>query len=287
MPRPTVSFEFFPPKTIAAAFRLSETVQGLAPLAPEFVSVTYGAGGTTRKLTQEAVAAIRETSGLDVAGHLTCVGATREETLEIARGYKAAGLDRIVALRGDPPKGTGAFAPHPEGFADSVELVEALAATGDFTLHVGAYPELHPDAPHPSADVAWLKRKIDAGASSALTQFFFDPETFLRFRDACTRAQIDAPIVPGVLPVENWTGVAKFAKACGASIPTHIAEAFESAECEGRSDALAARLSTELCERLMAEGVDRFHFYTLNKPQLTREVCRNVGVVPARLQQVA
>ncbi len=176
----------------------------LAPLQPEFVSVTYGAGGTTRKLTHEAVTTIARNTGLKVAAHLTCVDATKAETLEIAAAYAAAGITDIVALRGDAPKGATRFTPHPEGFADSVELIEALAATGKFTLRVGAYPEPHPDAADTLQDVRWLKRKLDAGATAALTQFFFEPETFLRFRDLCAKEGITAPIIPGILPIDEF-----------------------------------------------------------------------------------
>ena len=216
---PAVSFEFFPPQTLEASFRLWDTVQTLAPLDPRFVSVTYGAGGTTRDLTRDAVSTLHKNSGLPVAAHLTCVNASREETLEIANGFAKAGVTEIVALRGDPPKGEGTFTPHPDGFANSCELIEALAQTGNFTIRVGAYPDIHPDASDPTADVQWLKRKIDAGASEALTQFFFEAETFFRFRDACAKAGIDAPITPGILPIENWTGARKFAQRCGARIP--------------------------------------------------------------------
>ena len=288
MPAPSVSFEFFPPKSLEASFRLWETVRLLAPLGPDFVSVTYGAGGTTRKLTHEAVATIGREFGLNVAAHLTCVGATRDETLAIAEAYADAGVREIVALRGDPPKGAGGFVPHPDGFASSVELVEALAATGRFTLRVGAYPEPHPEAGAPGADVAWLKRKFEAGASSAITQFFFEPETFLRFRDACAAAGIDRPVIPGIIPIENWTGIRKFATACGTSIPGWMDEAFAKAERDGRADLLATAICTEMCDRLIAEGVEDLHFYTLNRPQLTRDVCHALGVSPdLRLENVA
>ena len=187
MSAPRVSFEFFPPKTLDASFRLWDTVRMLAPLSPSFVSVTYGAGGTTRQLTHEAVTTIGAQFGLNVAAHLTCVDATRAETLAIADSYTKAGVTEIVALRGDPPKGQGRFTPNPEGFADSVELIEALAATGNFNLRVGAYPEPHPEAADELADVRWLKQKFAAGADSAITQFFFEADTFLRFRDTCAR----------------------------------------------------------------------------------------------------
>jgi methylenetetrahydrofolate reductase (NADPH) len=289
MPRtPAVSFEFFPPQTLDASFRLWETVQTLAPLDPAFVSVTYGAGGTTRKLTHEAVTTIGRNYGLKVAAHLTCVDATRAETLDIANAYATAGVTEIVALRGDAPKGAARFTPHPDGFANSVELIEALAATGKFTIRVGAYPEPHPDAADTAADVAWLKRKIDAGATSAITQFFFEAETFLRFRDACGRAGITAPIIPGILPITSWDGARRFANRCGAHVPAWLDEAFAAATRDGREELLATALCTELCDTLLNEGVENLHFYTLNRPQLTREVCRALGIMPqAVLEKVA
>jgi methylenetetrahydrofolate reductase (NADPH) len=275
---PRVSFEFFPPQTLDASFRLWETVQTLAPLAPEFVSVTYGAGGTTRKLTHEAVTTIGRNYGLRVAAHLTCVDATREETLAIAAAYAEAGVTDIVALRGDAPKGADRFRAHPDGFRDSVDLIEALAATGKFTLRVGAYPEPHPDAADDQADVAWLKRKIDAGASSAITQFFFEPETFLRFRDRCVTAGITAPILPGILPIDNWAGVKRFAARCGAHVPHWLDEAYAAAARDGREELLSIALCTELCDTLIGEGVEDLHFYTLNRPHLTRDVCHALGI---------
>jgi methylenetetrahydrofolate reductase (NADPH) len=288
MPVPTVSFEFFPPQTLDASFRLWETAQMLAPLNPSFVSVTYGAGGTTRKLTHEAVGAIHSNYGLNVAAHLTCVDATKAETLEIAESYAAAGVREIVALRGDAPKGATSFTPHAEGFADSVELIEALAATGKFTLRVGAYPEPHPDAADTAADVAWLKRKIDAGASSAITQFFFEAETFFRFRDACEKAGITAPILPGILPIQSWSGTKRFAARCGSQVPAWLDDAFATAARDGREEMLATALATELCSDLIAGGVDHLHFYTLNRPHLTRDICHALGVTPrVQLEKVA
>ncbi len=288
MTPPRISFEFFPPQSIEASFRLWETVRTLSPLAPQFVSVTYGAGGTTRDLTHDAVAAIHKHYGLNVAAHLTCVNATREETLEIARRYAGAGVTEIVALRGDPPRGEGAFTAHPDGFANSVELIEALAGTGDFHIRVGAYPDPHPDAGHDTADVDWLKRKIDAGAGSAITQFFFEAETFFRFRDACAGAGIDAPVIPGILPIENWTGVRKFAARCGAHIPAWLDDAFTAAARDGREDLLATAICTELCTDLLEGGVEDLHFYTLNKPHLTRDVVHALGISPeVALEKVA
>jgi len=288
MSAPSVSFEFFPPKSLEASFRLWDCVNTLAPLDPTFVSVTYGAGGTTRKLTHEAVGTIHKTSGLNVAAHLTCVDATRAETLEIAEGYANAGVREIVALRGDAPKGAKKFTPHPEGFASSVELIAALADTGKFTIRVGAYPEKHPEAIDQAADIAFLKRKIDAGATSAITQFFFEADTFFRFRDACVKAGIDAPIIPGILPIENWAGTQRFAAQCGTHIPQLIHDAFTNATRDGTTDLLATALATELCDDLRIGGVDHFHFYTLNRPELTRDVCHALGVTPkVRLQNVA
>jgi methylenetetrahydrofolate reductase (NADPH) len=285
---PRVSFEFFPPQTLDASFRLWETVHVLAPLRPGFVSVTYGAGGTTRKLTHDAVAAIGRNTGLNVAAHLTCVDATRAETLEIAEAYAEAGVTEIVALRGDAPKGADRFVAHPEGFASSVELVAALAATGRFKIRVGAYPEKHPDAADDHADVTWLKRKLDAGATSAITQFFFEAETFLRFRDACAKAGITAPIIPGILPIQSWEGAKRFAARCGAHVPVRLDEAFHLAARDGRAELLALTQCTTLCTRLIEEGVQDLHFYTLNRPDLTREVCHALGVTaPQALQQVA
>ena len=288
MTRPSVSFEFFPPKNIEGSFRLWDCVNTLAPLEPTFVSVTYGAGGTTRQLTHEAVGTIHKTSGLTVAAHLTCVDATRAETLAIATGYAAVGVTEIVALRGDPPKGSAGFRAHPEGFASSVDLIEALAKTGKFTLRVGAYPEKHPEAADQKADIDHLKRKIDAGATSAITQFFFSADTFFRFRDACTKAGISAPIIPGILPIENWAGARKFAAMCGTTVPPTIATAFDHATRDGTADLLATAVATQLCDNLLQGGVGHLHFYTLNRPELTRDVCHALGIGPkVRLQEVA
>ncbi|MGB0796625.1 MAG: methylenetetrahydrofolate reductase [NAD(P)H] [Paracoccaceae bacterium] len=283
-----VSFEFFPPKTIEPSFRLWDTVQTLAPLAPRFVSVTYGAGGTTRRLTREAVTAIAGSTDLSVAAHLTCVDATKEDTLSLAKSWADLGVKDIVALRGDPPKGTEGFAPHPEGFANSCEMIEALAASGDFNIRVGAYPHKHPEAASLKNDVDWLKRKIDAGASEAITQFFFEADDFFRFRDLCDKAGITAPITPGILPIENWAGTKAFAQRCGAQIPDWMDAAFQTALRDDRSDLLSVALSTELCSDLIDGGVENFHFYTLNKPELTRDICAAIGVTPQTvLQKVA
>lgn len=278
--KPEISFEFFPPKGPTGAMRLWRSVERLAPLAPSFVSVTYGAGGATRDRTMAAIMAIRDRARLDVAGHLTCVDASREETLKTARVYAKLGCRRIVALRGDPPKGASSFQPHPDGFASSVELVEALARIGNFDITVGAYPEKHPEAANSQADIDYLKRKIDAGAHRAITQFFFDNEAFLRFRDACADAGITAPIIPGVMPIENFAQIKKFADSCGARTPDWMIKAFANADCPEMTETLATAIATEQCDELLSEGVERLHFYTLNNPDLPYSVCRALGVEP-------
>lgn len=288
MTTPEISFEFFPPKNLEGSFRLWDTMQVLSPLEPRFISVTYGAGGTTRDLTRDAVATLHKSSGLNVAAHLTCVDATRAETLEIADQFAAAGVKDIVALRGDPPKGPGRFTPHPDGFASSVELIEALASSGRFNIRVGAYPDRHPEAATADADVDWLKRKIDAGAGEALTQFFFEAETFFRFRDKCAKAGIDHVLTPGILPIENWKGARNFATRCGTVIPAWVDDAFDKAIRDNREELLATAICTELCSELLDGGVEKLHFYTMNRPELTRDVCHALGVVPkVSLQNVA
>jgi len=276
---PKVSFEFFPPKTLQASFNLWESLRILTPLNPDFVSVTYGAGGSTRKLTQEMTETIRHKYQLDVAAHLTCVDASKDETLAIANVYIKAGVTQIVALRGDAPNGA-CFVPHAQGFSNAIELVTALAKAGVDKIYVGAYPEPHPEARYKDADVDWLKRKIDAGASAAITQFFFDSDIFLRFRDRCVKAGITAPIIPGILPIENWDNTKKFAARCGASIPASLDAEFAMAKRNKVEDILSVVVATDLCADLIAEGVDAFHFYTLNKPHLTRDVCLALGIEP-------
>ncbi len=288
LPTPRVSFEFFPPQSLEASFRLWDTLGTLAPLMPEFVSVTYGAGGTTRDLTHDAVKTIHAHYGVKVAAHLTCVNATKAETLEIAEGYAEAGVNQIVALRGDPPKGANRFEPHPDGYASSVELIEGLAKTGKFEIRVGAYPEPHPEANNLQECVDFLKRKVDAGATSAMTQFFFEADTFFRFRDACDKAGINVPIIPGILPINNWTGIRKFAARCGAIIPQWLDEAYDAAIRDGREQLLSTALCSELCTDLIEGGVEDLHFYTLNAPDLTRDVCAALGVTPeVNLSEVA
>ena len=288
MSSPTLSFEFFPPKNLEGAFRLHDCVQTLAPLEPTFVSVTYGAGGTTRQLTHEAVTAIQTTSALNVAAHLTCVDATKAETMQIADRYATSGVRDIVALRGDAPKEACNFAAHPDGFSSSVDLIGALSERGQFNIRVGAYPETHPEAASPAADIAYLKRKIDAGASSAITQFFFEADTFFRFRDACVKAGIDAPIIPGILPITSWQGTQRFAAQCGTSIPQVVRDAFDKVNDPETETMLATAVATELCDDLLIGGVDHLHFYTLNRPDLSRAVCKALGIqAKTQLQKVA
>ena len=273
-----VSFEVFPPRSLDASFQLWDTVAKLAPLGPRFFSVTYGAGGTTRDLTQEAAQILRRQSRLPVAAHLTCAGASRDEVMKTVDDYIAAGVEDIVALRGDPVGGASRFEPHPEGFSDSCALIEAIADASDLNIRVGAYPESHPDAASFDQNVDWLKAKFNAGATEALTQFFFDAETFLRFRDTCAKAGITAPITPGILPITNWSRTKSFAERCGATVSPELAAGFERAERDGESDLFALVQATELCEALIAEGVENIHFYTLNRAELTLKVCRALNL---------
>lgn len=285
---PNISFEFFPPQSLDASFRLWDSVQMLAPLYPNFVSVTYGAGGSTRKLTHEALGTLIRHYGLNVAGHLTCVNASRAETLDIAKSYAKAGVREIVALRGDAPKGADKFEAYADGFASSVDLVAALAETGDFHIRVGAYPDRHPEARSETSDVDMLKRKFDAGANSAITQYFYDIDSFLRFRDRCEAAGITGKIIPGILPIENWDSVKKFSKRCTATLPAWMDDAFFKAKRDGVEDLLSISIATELCSELMDEGVEDLHFYTLNRPHLTRQICKALGIEPEhRLKKVA
>ena len=281
---PSLSFEFFPPHSPEAGLRLWRTVERLAPLDPRFVSVTYGAGGTTRDRTFAAIQAILDRARLNVAGHLTCVGATREETLEVARTYARLGVRRIVGLRGDPPKGETRFTPHPDGFASAAELVTALRASGDYEISVAAYPEKHPEAESLEGDIANLRRKFEAGASNALTQFFFENEDFLRFRDLCAKAGITAPIHPGILPVENFQKMTNFAARCQARVPDWMHEAYAKAATPEDAYSLSIELARKQIEALLSEGVEHLHIYTLNNPNLPFDLCTSLGYreIPAR-----
>ncbi|MEM8698778.1 MAG: methylenetetrahydrofolate reductase, partial [Pseudomonadota bacterium] len=241
----------------------------------------------TRERTMAAIMAIRDRARLSVAGHLTCVGASRDEVLRTARLYRKLGCQRIVALRGDPPEGEREFEPHPDGFQGSVDLISALAEMNHFDIWVAAYPETHPEAADMRADIEFLKRKIDAGACGAITQFFFENEKFYRFRDACADAGISAPIVPGILPIENYQKLCRFAARCQASIPGWFDKAFQNADQQGTSDLLALSIATEQCYELMEQGVDHLHLYTLNNPDLPYQICQALGVETRPLQVAA
>ncbi|HYX74540.1 MAG TPA: methylenetetrahydrofolate reductase [Steroidobacteraceae bacterium] len=276
-----VSFEFFPPADAAMEATLWCSLERLAPLAPRFVSVTYGADGSTRERTHSVVNRIQRQTKLTGAPHLTCVGAPRGEILDIARAYWDEGIRHLVALRGDPPQGQGAFRPHPEGFASAAELVAGLRALAPFDISVAAYPEVHPQALSPAADLENLKRKIEAGASRAITQFFYDIGVFLRFRDRCATAGIDAPLVPGILPITRFPQVLRFARACGASIPPWLRERFEGLDEDPETRHLiAAAVAIEQVQELRRHGVCEFHFYTLNRAALTYAICHALGLRP-------
>lgn len=277
---PSISFEFFPPKTAAANAQLWRSVERLAPLNPRYVSVTYGAGGSTRERTMNAIKAIKERAHLSIAGHLTCVGATREETLDVARAYEKMGVRRIVALRGDPPAGADRFEPHPDGFASAAELVAGLRATVGLQIAVAAYPETHPEASSTQSDIENLKRKLDAGADKAITQFFFDNQDFYRFLDKCQAAGINAPIAPGILPIENFSKMRNFAARCGASVPDWLADAYSKVESAEEADRLSVEIAEAQCKDLVANGCQHIHFYTLNKPDLCYSVSRSLGIEP-------
>jgi methylenetetrahydrofolate reductase (NADPH) len=276
-----VSFEFFPPNDEAMERTLWSSVERLAPLAPRFVSVTYGADGSTRERTHNIVSRIRAETRLTAAPHLTCVGASRGEVLDIARRYWDQGVRQIVALRGDPPAGSSRYRPHPEGFDYAVDLVAGLRTVGDFEISVAAYPEVHPEAPDATFDIDNLKRKQDAGASRAITQFFFDTGVFLRFRDACARAGVNMGIVPGILPITRFPQLTRFAARCGASVPGWLVERFEGLDEDADTRKLiAAAVAIEQVARLRHEGVSEFHFYTLNRAELTYAICHALGVRP-------
>jgi len=278
----SVSFEFFPPGDAEMEATLWKTVQRLEPLAPRFVSVTYGADGSTRERTHGLVTRIQRETPLTGAPHLTCVGASRGEILDIARKYWDQGIRHIVALRGDPIKGESTYVPHPDGFAYASDLVAGLKSVADFEISVAAYPETHPEAPSAHFDLDNLKRKIDAGASRAITQFFYDMDAFLRFRDRCVRARIDAALVPGILPVTRFPQVLRFAKACGATIPEWLQFRFLGLDDDAETRRLiAASVAIEQVQDLLDEGVTEFHFYTLNRAELTFAICHALGVRPS------
>jgi methylenetetrahydrofolate reductase (NADPH) len=277
---PRVSFEFFPPKTAEMDARLWEVVKRLEPLGPRFVSVTYGAGGSTRERTHATVRRIRQETGLEPAAHLTCVAATRDEIDRVARDYWEAGIRHIVALRGDPPGGLGArYQPHDRGYAFAADLVAGLRRVAEFEISVAAYPETHPEAESSGHDIDNLRRKLDAGANRAITQFFFDVDLFLDFRDRAAAAGVAVPIVPGILPVTNFAQLKRMSEGCGATIPPWMAAHFDGLDDDPDTRRLvAASLAAEQCRRLHAEGVHEFHFYTLNRADLIVAICHLLGV---------
>lgn len=277
-----VSFEFFPPKTDAMEERFWDSIGKLAPLGPRFVSVTYGAGGSTRERTLRMVSRIKADTGVDAAAHLTCVGASRDEVDAVVRLYSEAGITRIVALRGDPPEGVGQpFVAHPEGYRNAAELVAGLRRIGPFDISVAAYPEKHPQSPDWQADIDNLKRKLDAGANRAITQMFFDNDDYFRFVDRARAAGIEAPIVPGIQPIHSFRQIAGFAARCGASIPVWLAERFDGLEDDPETHALvASAVAAEQVMELVDRGVTEFHFYTLNRSNLVLALARLLGVRP-------
>jgi methylenetetrahydrofolate reductase (NADPH) len=277
-----VSFEFFPPKTEKMEAKLWDCIERLKPLKPSYVSVTYGAGGSTRERTHATVKRIRQETALEPAAHLTCVGATREEIDEIARQYWADGIRHIVALRGDPSDGIGnAYEPHPGGYAYAADLVAGLKKIADFEVSVAAYPEVHPQAISPAADLDNLKRKVDAGATRAITQAFFDLGAYLDFLEAADKADIHVPIVPGILPVTNFKRIEEFAAMTGMSVPDWMGQLFEGLDDDAETrNLVAASVAAEQCRVLYANGVKAFHFYTLNRADLTFAICHMLGVRP-------
>jgi methylenetetrahydrofolate reductase (NADPH) len=278
--RPRVSFEFFPPKTEALETQLWEAIRKLEPLQPSFVSVTYGAGGSTRDRTHRTVARIVAETTLKPAAHLTCVGASRAEVDQVLAEYWAAGVRHVVALRGDPPGGVGArFEPHPDGYADAVELVAGAKRVADFDVSVAVHPERHPASATWAHDIENFKRKLAAGASRGISQFFFDADVFLNFRDRLARAGVAAPVVPGIMAVTNVKGLRKMVDACGATLPRWMKYLFDGLDDDPETRRLVAAAATaQLCAQLAAEGVEDFHFYTLNRADLTLAICRILGV---------
>ncbi|MEZ5998276.1 MAG: methylenetetrahydrofolate reductase [NAD(P)H] [Hyphomonas sp.] len=284
---PRVSFEFFPPKTDAMAARLWETVERLEPMQPAFVSVTYGAGGSTRERTHETVKRIAQETSLKPAGHLTCVSATKKEVLSVADQYWQAGVKHIVALRGDPPAGMGAkFEVHPGGFSDAVDLVKGLRAHRPelgkcFEISVSCYPELHPESRGWDAEIAYLKAKQDAGADRAITQFFFEPDVYLGFLDRARTGGVTMPIVPGIMLQPNFRGLQRISGLCGASIPDWLAELYDGLDTDEETrELVTANVAADLCRKLQEQGVEDFHFYTLNRAGLALSTCRLLGLKP-------
>ena len=276
---PQVSFEFFPPKTAAMEQALWQSIARLAPLRPRFISVTYGAGGSTRERTHSTATRIRRETALEPAAHLTCVGASRDEIDAVARDYWDAGIRHIVALRGDPPAGCGPYSPHPSGYPHAIDLVAGMKRVADFEISVAAYPEMHPEAASAAADLDNLKRKLDAGATRAITQFFFDTDRYLRFRDRVAAGGIAAPVVPGILPIVDFAQTKRFAAMCGASVPGWLEAQFAEAGADPRARAaVSERVAVAQCGRLIDAGVDALHFYTLNRAERVGAICESLGI---------
>ena len=282
--KPKVSFEFFPPHSEKMEATMWQSIDRLAVLEPSFVSVTYGADGSTRERTHNAVERIMRDTDLTAAPHLTCIGASRGEIDDIAREYWDMGIRHLVALRGDAPKDVERYEPHPDGYAYAADLVEGLKKVADFDISVAAYPEVHPEAPSAEFDLENLKRKLDAGASRAITQFFFDADVFLDFRDRCAATGIDAPIVPGILPITRFPQLEKFAGSCGASVPDWLREWFAGLDDDAQTcQMIAASVAINQVRRLQAEGITEFHFYTLNRSELAYAICHALGVRPTSI----
>jgi methylenetetrahydrofolate reductase (NADPH) len=276
-----VSFEFFPPKNEKMGETLWRSVETLAPLGPRFASVTYGAGGSTRERTHQQVVRIQNEANIPAAAHLTCVEATRDQVDEVARHYWDEGIRHIVALRGDAPDGQGTYRPHPDGYANAVELIAGLKRVADFEISVAAYPEVHPDSPDRQADLDNLRAKFDAGATRAITQFFFDPECFFDFRDRAAAAGIEGEIVPGIMPVLSFAAVQRMSGLCGTAIPDWMEGLFDGLDDRPEARQLvSATIAAELCRRLYAGGVRQFHFYTLNRAELSYAICHMLGLRP-------
>ena len=282
MSAPKVSFEFFPPKSPEMEQKLWDSVRRLEPLRPDYVSVTYGAGGSTRERTHDIVRKMAAETSLKPAGHITCVAATKPEIDQVLKDYWDAGVKRIVALRGDPTAGIGTkYAPHPGGYAYANDLITGARKIADFDISVGCYPEVHPDAASLKSEVENLKRKFDAGATRAITQFFFYPDVYFKFLDAARDAGIDQPIVPGIMLQSNFKGLKRMADLCGTAIPSRIAELYEGLDNDAETrDLVTAHIAAELCNRLAEQGVDHFHFYTMNRAGLSLSTCRLLGIKP-------
>lgn len=278
-PPPRVSFEFFPPKTEEMKQTLHRTIRELEPLRPAFVSVTYGAGGSTRALTHETIRHIQESTALTPAAHLTCVAASREEIDAIARDYWEMGVRHLVALRGDAPGGAGSYTPHPDGYAYASDLVEGLKKIADFEISVAAYPETHPEAVSPESDLDHLKRKLDAGADRAITQYCFDTDRYLRFVEKARAAGITAPIIPGIVTINHFHQIVRFSERCGTSVPAWLHRMFEGTEQDPvLHEHMAVAAAAEQCRMLRLAGVEQFHFYTLNNARVTQTICHILGL---------